>query len=308
MSSERIALLLLYAAPAFWAANFVIARAAVGTIEPHALAFFRWLIAFALMLPIAWPELRARWPHWRAEWRNLLLLGALGMWICGATVYIGAGTTPGTNIGLIYAIAPVLIATVSARWFGERMTARQRAGLALAIVGVALIILKGSVDNLMSLRFTTGDFWVLAGATSWAFYSIAMQARPSALDPFARLTAIVGVGLLVLAPFTLAEAMIAGAPTWDGRTVGLMVAAGLLPGFGAYQAHAYMQKHLGPTRTAVVLYLNPVYAAAATWLLLDEPPHWYHAAGALLVLPGIWLVTTRRPSPSPSAGGKDPAS
>jgi drug/metabolite transporter (DMT)-like permease len=294
MTTERSALILLYVAPAFWAANFVIARAAVGTIEPHALAFFRWLIAFCLMLPIALPELRARWPLWRLEWANLLLLGALGMWICGATVYIGAGTTAGTNIGLIYAIAPVLIAAVSARWFGERMSPRQRVGLALSILGVALIILKGSIDNLLSLQFTPGDFWVLAGATSWAFYSIAMQARKSVLDPFARLTAIVGVGLIVLAPFTLAEAILHGTPTWDWRTIGLMIAAGLLPGFGAYQAHAYMQRHLGPTRTAVVLYLNPLYAAVATWLLLDEPPHWYHAAGALLVLPGIWLVTTGR--------------
>ena len=106
----RIAQLLVFVTPSLWAANYVIARLSVGVIEPHALAFFRWLVALLLMLPIAWPALRANWPAWRREWRDLLVFGALGMWICGAFVYIAARTTSGTNIGLVYAISPVLIA------------------------------------------------------------------------------------------------------------------------------------------------------------------------------------------------------
>ncbi len=38
------------------------------------------------------------------------MLGILGMGICGAFVYVGADTTSATNIGLIYATAPIMIA------------------------------------------------------------------------------------------------------------------------------------------------------------------------------------------------------
>ena len=43
------------------------------------------------------------------EWKRYLVLGALGMWICGAWVYIGGCTTAAINISLICSIAPVLI-------------------------------------------------------------------------------------------------------------------------------------------------------------------------------------------------------
>src|SRR5690606_950218 len=161
------------------------------------------------------PALRAYWPTWRREWRDLLVLGGLGMWICGAFVYIGARTSSGTNMGLIYAISPVLIAAASAQLFGDRLSARQKAGLAFAVAGVLLIVLKGSPATLFALDFAPGDLWVLAGALSWTVYSLLLQARPSVLDPFARLTAIAGAGLLVLLPFTVAEALLHGPPSFD---------------------------------------------------------------------------------------------
>lgn len=288
----RLATLLIFVTPCLWAANYVVARLSVGVIEPHALAFFRWLVAMLAMLPIALPALRRNWPAWRSEWRDLLVLGALGMWICGAFVYIGARTTSGTNIGLIYAISPVLIAVVSARFFGDRLSPRQKAGLAIAVAGVLLIILKGRPAALLELSFAPGDLWVVSAASAWTLYSLMLQARPSVLDPFARLAAITIAGLVVLAPFTLAEAALRGAPRIDMQTASLILAAGLLPGFGAYQAYSFMQKQLGPSRTGLVMYLGPPYAAAAAWLILGEPPYWYHWAGTALLLPGIWLATT----------------
>jgi len=76
--------------------------------------------------------------------------------------------------------------------------------------------------------------------------------------------------------------------------VGLVVAAAVLPGIVAYQAYSFMLRELGAGPTALVLYLGPVYAAFTAWLLLGEPPTWYHAAGATLILPSIWLATRRQ--------------
>ena len=57
----------------------------------------------------------------------------------------------------------------------------------------------------------------------------------------------------------------------------------------AYQAHAFLLRELGAAKTSVILYLGPVYAALAAWLLLGETLYWYHWVGAAMVLPGVFL-------------------
>ena len=298
---ERAALALLFVTPALWAMNYYVARKAPGVVAPHLLAFLRWTIALGIMLPIAWSELYAKWPQWRREWPDLLALGALGMWICGAFVYIGGRTTSATNIGLLYAVSPVLVAALSSRLFADRLTGLQKAGVAIALAGVLLIVLKGRPESLLAVAFTVGDLWVLAAVLAWTAYSILLRLRPTVLDPFARLSAITMGGILVLAPFTAVECWTQGLPADGAAALWLAIIAAVLPGFGAYQAYSFMQRELGPSRTALVLYLGPLYAAGMAWLLLDEMPQWFHAAGAALILPGIWLAT--RATPVPGASG-----
>jgi len=226
-----------------------------------------------------------------AEWRDLLLLGALGMWVCGAFVYIGAASTSATNIGLIYAGVPVLVMLLSGAIFRERLRAVQVAGAALALAGVLAIIVRGDVRLLLSLEFTVGDLWALTAASCWAIYSVLMRYRPSRLDPFLRLTAVTIAGVLVLAPLTLAEAVVARSPPLEWRSLAAALIVGLLPGFGAYLAYSWLLRELGAARTSLVLYLTPVYTALSSWLLLGEAIRGHHLAGAVLVLGGVWLAS-----------------
>ena len=68
----------------------------------------------------------------------------------------------------------------------------------------------------------------------------------------------------------------------------------VLPGVGAYQSYSFVQRELGAARTGLILYLGPIYSALVAWALLGEQPRWYHAVGAALILPGIWLATRPR--------------
>jgi len=287
---RRFAHALLYLAPALWSANLLVARWSAEWFPPHALAFWRWLIALAAMLALGGGVLWRKRDAVRREWVDLLALGALGMWICGAFVYIGGRTTTATNIGLIYAGVPVLIMLMSAGVFHERLSGAQRLGAAIALAGVLTIVLKGDPATLVRLDFVVGDLWVATAAFCWAVYSIALRRRPSALDPLTRLAAISVAGVLILAPLTVIESFAVGVPTLDGRTVAAALIVGLLPGFGAYQAWSWLIREIGPSRTSLVLYLTPVYTAFLAWLLLGETPHWYHALGAALAFSGLYLA------------------
>ena len=290
MRRRQLAYGLLFLAPALWSANMIVARWSADWFPPHALAFWRWLIALLPMLALYGAALWRLRAEVRREWRDLLVLGALGMWVCGAFVYIGARTTLATNMGPIYAMVPVVIMLVAAGVFRERLSGAQITGAAIALAGVLAIVLRGDLDNLLGLAFTRGDLWIAAAATCWAIYSVWLRFRPSRLDPLPRLAAITGAGVIVLAPLTVVEAWLVGPPALDWRSVAAVLIVALLPGFGAYQAWSWLMREIGASRTALILYLTPLYNAFLAWLILGEAPHWYHAAGAAMVLGGLYLA------------------
>lgn len=295
--------LVLFVLPAFWSSNYLIARLANGVIHAHALAFGRWALALALMLPFVGAELWRKRRAWRREWWQLLVLGAFGMWICGAWVYLGGQSTSATNMALIYAATPVAITVASVRLLHERMSAAQRWGVAAALAGVLFVIARGEPGALAAVRFTAGDGWIVGAAVSWTAYSVLQQHWRSVLSPAARVAASSAGGLVVLAPFVLHEALTQPPLPWGARAWGLVALAALVPGVLSYAAYAWLQRELGAARTALLLYLAPVYAAFGAWAVLGEVPGWYHVAGGALILPSIWLATrTARPRARPLGG------
>jgi drug/metabolite transporter (DMT)-like permease len=289
----RLAQALVFITPLLWSVNYLVARWAPGVIAPHALALGRWSVAALVMALFCHRELRDKRHLIVAEWRQMLVLGALGMWICGAWVYIGGRSTPAINIGLLYAASPVLVSVGSALWLRERLGWAQAAGVALALGGVMHILFKGQWSSAALLRIHAGDAWIAAAVLSWTAYSLLLKAWPSAFGTLARLTLIAVGGVLVLLPFTLWEAL-AWLPTETSwRSAGLVLAAALLPGVGAYGAFSLMQRTLGAARVSMVLYLGPLYSAVVGWLVLGEAIEVFHGVGALLILPGIWLSTRR---------------
>jgi drug/metabolite transporter (DMT)-like permease len=289
---------LLWVTPLLWTVNFVVARQAVGVIDPHTLAAGRWGLGALIMLTLTWPELwRERRSIWLA-WPQHLTLGFLGMVVCGAWVYIGAHTAPAMNIALIYSAAPVVIALIAVGWLHEPIRLRQIAGIVLALAGVLHVVLKGQWLQLGSVQWVAGDLWLVACTVAWAAYAVLHKVWPSPLSPAARLAVVAAGGTLLLLPIVAWELQRPSSPQLGTHAVGLIVAAAIFPGVAAFWAYAQAQKILGATRVAATLYLGPLYAAIVAWGYLGEPLGWHHALGAALILPGLALVsqaTQKRP-------------
>jgi drug/metabolite transporter (DMT)-like permease len=285
--------LLVFAIPALWAVNYLVGRYAPQWVAPHALAFGRWSLAAMILACYAAPELKAkRHLIWQDRW-HFLFLGLFGMWICGAWLYVGARTSPANNIALIYALSPVFIVLGASVFLREHLQKRQWLGVGLALVGLMHVVIQGRWNAIAQTQFVVGDLWVLACAIAWAVYSLLLKKWTSPFSPLARLVLIAAAGALFMLPLAVLEAW-SGWPgtqtVWGWQTAGLIVAAAIFPGAGAYGAYSLLQKRIGASRTALVLYLGPLYAAVLAWFVLAEPLHIYHAVGALIILPGIFLA------------------
>lgn len=290
---KSLAFTLLFLVPVFMSTNLLVARGAVGIIAPNVLAGQRWLMAGLVFCALS---ARSLWLHHRliqAQWRKIFVLGALGMWICGAWVYQAGQTASVANMALIYALSPVCIVMVAAIWLKESVGPWQILGILLAMAGVIHVIVQGQWSQLTHIHWVPGDLWIFAAMLSWTAFSILLKRWPLPVADEARLGVVSLAGVIVTLPFALFEAWFSPLPffSWDGFKWSLLAA--LVPGFLAYWSYSALIEKLGAARAGVVMYLVPPCSALMAWIFLDESIRAYHLLAMLLILPGIFLASRR---------------
>lgn len=289
---KSLAILVMLVCPLMFSTNLIFGRAVVGEVAPFSLAFIRWaLVGLILSRFIARDWIRVR-EKLRAHAGLIAALGFLGMWICGAVVYLGLAKTTATNATLIYTTTPVFILLIEAVLKGRRINGREILGSAVALIGIAVIVLRGNLAALVALELNWGDLLVLAAAIAWAFYSI-LYRKPEVSD-LANVTlfALVAIaGAILLLPFAAYELlqgheMPATAAAWL-NIAGIVFFASLL----AFSSFQFGVRELGASVAGVFMYLLPAYGVLMATVFLDEPLHGYHLAGILMAMDGVILAT-----------------
>ena len=120
--------LLLTLTALFWSGNMVLGRGIRADVPPLALAFWRWSIAFGLVLPLALPHLRAQWPLLKAGWKPVLLLGLIGVGGYNTFAYIALQYTSATNAVLLNSFIPIVTIAVSWGFLGKHLSRQQAIG------------------------------------------------------------------------------------------------------------------------------------------------------------------------------------
>ncbi len=283
---------LLAVANLLWAGNIVLARAASGVVPPVALAYWRWTGAFLVSLPFAWPLLRRDFPVLLRYWPIMLLLSATGIASYNAISYLALTRTTALNVLLLQSATPLIIVAWAFLLFGERPTPRQAAGVAVSLLGVAMITCRGSLAALAGLRPNPGDLWVVLALGIYGIYCVCLRRRP-AVHPLSFLSAAMGLGSCMLLPFYLWEHAAGAAirPGWDAwLTLGYMA---VLPSFAAYMLFNRGIELIGAGRAGQSMHLMPLFGSMLAALLLGERLHPYHLAGIGLIGGGILRASAR---------------
>jgi drug/metabolite transporter (DMT)-like permease len=283
---------LLVLMPLFFASNLIIGRASTDLVEPWTLAFWRWALAALILLPFARSGIAANWSQFRAITREIIVLGLLGMLICGGFVYVSLHATTATNATLLYTASTLFIVLFDAFYFRNPLTPVRIAGLVIGFLGVATIVLQGEPERLITLDLNWGDLGIAFCALSWAVYSVMLKAESLRRLPTLPLFSLIAIaGALTLFPPMLYEAVALGAVPSGGRAWLSILALAIVPSVLAYGIYQIGIKAVGPSVTGVFLYLIPVYGVVLATLLLGESFHPYHAAGLVLVVAGVVLAT-----------------
>ena len=289
--------LLLATAPMLWAGNAVVGRMVHTLIPPATLNFTRWLLAFALLLPLAWRVLRPASPLW-PHWRRYALLGLLGIGSYNALQYMALQTSTPLNATLVGSGMPVWMLLSGALFFGAPVSRRQVAGALLSIAGVLLVLSRGSWAQLLALRLVPGDLFMVLATISWALYSwlLVRTSEPASVraDWAAFLMAQMVFGLAWSGAFAGVEWSLGAAPIAWGWPLALALAyIAIGPAIVAYRCWGLGVQRAGPVAGGFFINLTPLFAAVLSAAFLGEVPHLYHGAAFLLIVAGI-VVSSRR--------------
>ncbi len=285
--------LLLTLTSLFWAGNWVVGRAIRYDVPPIALTFWRWVIAWALIAPLAWPHVSAQLDIARRGWRVLLLLGVIGTGLYNALAYIGLSLTTATNGLLLNSFAPVMIVALAWLGFGKRLRPAEGLGVAVSLLGVLIIITQGRLSMLLHLQLNSGDLWVLASVLFWSLYTCFLQWRPAGLHPLAFLFWIALVGLVATLPVYAWE--IAGGKLIEPTPAAALAIAytGIFPAFLGYIFWNRGVTEIGAQKAGLFMHLMPAFGIVLAVAFLGERPALHHGAGITLICTGIYLTTRR---------------
>jgi drug/metabolite transporter (DMT)-like permease len=284
--------LLLTLANLFWAGNWIVGRGMRAEVPPIALSFWRWIIALAFLLPLAWPYLKRDRAVLLAGWRWLAVLGILGTCLYNALTYVGLQQTEAINGLLLNSFIPIVIVALAWAFHGKRLKPIEALGIAASFAGVLAIIARGDPRTLLLLTLNLGDVWILLSVVAWAVYTLLLPKRPSA-HPLAFLFAIAAIGVTATFPFYLLE--IAG-----GRhitaSVGAWAAiayAGIFPAFLGFIFWNKGVEEVGASRAGLFIHLMPAFGILLAALFLGEHLMSFHFVGIALIFGGI-ILTTRK--------------
>lgn len=272
-----------------WSGNFVIGRAVHAEVPPVGLSFWRWGLAFMLVLAFAWPHLRRDVAALWARKGLIVSCAFLGVASFNTLVYHGLSTTTATNAVLMQAIMPMLILGASWLLFREPMGWRALAAFALSLAGVAAIVSGGDWDRLRQLSLTPGDAWVLLAVLFYAFYSALLRLRPD-VHPLSFLAAIFLVGTLILLPLYLWEHVAVRPMRLSGVTVATLAYVAIFPSFLAYLCFNRAVALMGANKAGQFINLMPVFGTALAVVFLGERLQAAHLVGAGLIAAGLWLI------------------
>lgn len=277
-----------------WAGNVIVGRAFHPEIPPLTLTFGRWGVAALAMLPFT---IAGMWAH-RAliarHWRLLTVLAATGVASFHACLYIAVTTTTAINAGILYSLMPLAIPASSYLMYRERLSGRQALGIAVSFVGMTIIVTRADLEALLSLSLTPGDLWMLGVVASWAVYSPLLKRLPAGLPPMTMLMTITLIGLVLLAPLYAWEIAAMGGIDANVENVMALLFIGVIGSVLAYFCWNKAVALVGANRAIVFIYLIPVFTVLMAMGLLGEAFRTYHAAGAAVIVLGIYLVMSAR--------------
>jgi drug/metabolite transporter (DMT)-like permease len=297
---------LLVVAALLWGSSFVANHQLLVVLAPVHMIVLRFMVVTGVLLAIGGAR-AGRGPRLtRADLAILAVLGVMAVPGTQLTLVTGQRFLSPAMSGLVAAVGPAFSATLAWIFLRERTSRRARVGVAIAVLGVAgVVLLASGTGTDLTVRDPRGAALVPLAQVAWAGYTVLSRSFAGRHAPLRTLTLAMACGTFVMLP-ALPGALRAA----DGMTlvhwwwiVHLAVLGTVLP----YLIWVSALVHLPAAETAAFMFLVPIAAIVWSALVIGERPSAVGLAAGAVVLVGVALTQSRRPAAAPDPALSPPA-
>lgn len=288
MAPRTLATALLVAVTAVWGSTFFLIHDLVRSVPAEDFLAVRFTLAALVMMLVFRRQVGALT---RREWVVGLGLGVV-YGIAQLLQTIGLGHTPASRAGFLTGLYVVLTPVLGALLLRERVPGSTWVAVGVSLLGVAVL----SLTDVRHLALGAGDWLAVVAAAIYALHIVLLGRSTSPGSA----TGLASVQILAVAVVTSVAALPGGltTPSGTGGWVSLVYMA-VISGAVAMWAQTWAQTHLSASRTAIVMTLEPVFAAGFAVAFGGESMTPRMLLGGALVLAAMYLVELTGPAQAP---------
>jgi drug/metabolite transporter (DMT)-like permease len=284
----------LVAVPAIWGGTFVGGKTVVASLTPLMGSFARYVIACVALLVAAFvlegglPKLT------RQQLLGTLVLGLLGVFAYNLFFMGALARVPASRAALIIAMNPVITISISSLVLGERLSPPRWLGVAVALIGVWIVVSRGEVANVTATTVGVGELFMLAAVTSWALYTVIGRQVLRGLSPLAATNYAALWGTAMLGAAAAPHFADLSAAQFHWPVVVSLLYLGVLGTAVAFVWYYTSIKRFGASVSSIFNNLVPVFGVAISVLLLGESLLPSMLIGGAVAICGVMMVSLLR--------------
>lgn len=294
MSSRRpSALVTLALVMIVWGSTYVVTKSAVREIPPLTLAVLRYLIAAAVLVPIAMARGGAMRLARPIPLAPLAWMGLTGIVILTVGFNYGLLYGSATQGALVYALSPAAVAIAAVLWLRETLSGGRVAGIVLSVAGAGLVVLYGEASS-AAPRPVLGALCMAAGIVAWAYYTVVAK-RYAGADQVVVIAWVAIIGTAMLLPFGAVELLRSPMPRPGPEAWLSTLFLGGVASAAAYVLYNRVLRELDASLVGAWFTLDPIVGVASAIVFLGEALRPGQMVGGAIGLVGMWLAASNGP-------------
>ncbi len=285
MTRRGWALLLLLGV--VWGLPYLFIKIAVESFSPQGVVFLRCLIAAIILLPIAIGT--GQLSRLRGRWTWVIAFAFVEITFTWLALNWAEQRISSSFAALLIATVPLVTSVLAWRvGIDDRLSGRRLVGLGIGFLGVVALV---------GLDISGSSLWAVVAmiitVVGYSLGPIIVDRRLSDLPSLAIIACAMTINAVIYAPWALL--------TWPTEPIPASAWVSVLVLGSICSALAFiiffaLIAEVGPSRTTLITYINPVVAVALGVIVLAEPLTIGLAVGLPLVLLGSWMATRKGPA------------
>lgn len=284
--------LLMLLVPLFWGGAFATAKHVITEVPPLVAATLRFGITGIILVIFITIQKEWQWQVIRNRWKGLLFIGFIGIFGYNALFFTALKYTSATNGALIIAAMPVFTMLGAVLLGKEKWNNKSGTGLALSMIGVIMVIVKGSLSNLFALSFNLGDILFVGALLCGVVYALMGESMLKGIPVMLSNTIMMLSGAVFLAISTVFEGgwdQVVNMSVQSWIEMFYMVVCGTLIGYVIFNKGV---ESLGGSKASLYLNLTPIVATLLAVIAYGSSITLIQIVGMVIVLVGVYMATT----------------